>query len=141
MRISDWSSDVCSSDLGGIVQRLAARLLECRTLLLDLGRVAKAVDHHLRALGRQRLRIGKPDPRRRAGNDGGFTLENHGLLLLDQKPFVPGRDPGLSKHGSRHHAPFDKLTKNEEHGPSGRTPRSGPPETSATPPPKIPENP
>src|SRR3546814_1781211 len=56
-----------------------------------------------RSLGRQRLRIGKPDPRRRAGNDGGFTLEKHGLLLLDQKPFVPGRDPGLSKHRSEEH--------------------------------------
>src|SRR3546814_3350982 len=96
MRISDWSSDVCSSDL-------------------------------------QRLRIGKPDPRRRAGNDGGFTLEKHGLLLLDQKPFVPGRDPGLSKHGSRHHAPFDKLTTNAANGPSGRTPRCGRPEYSAPP--------
>src|SRR3546814_7970671 len=114
MRISDWSSDVCSSDLGGIVQRLAARLLECRTLLLDLGRVAKAVDHHLRALGRQRLRIGKPDPRRRAGNDGGFTLEKHGLLLLDQKPFVPGRDPGLSKHGrsEEHTSELQSLMRN-----------------------------
>src|SRR3546814_15499653 len=31
MRISDWSSDVCSSDLGGIdIAVLAARLDECR---------------------------------------------------------------------------------------------------------------
>src|SRR3546814_1936512 len=33
MRISDWSSDVCSSDLAIDVARLAARARRCRALL------------------------------------------------------------------------------------------------------------
>src|SRR3546814_20415981 len=50
MRISDWSSDVCSSDL--VEGRLAARRELLVHILLDLVHrdVARALDHHLHIL-------------------------------------------------------------------------------------------
>ena len=44
---------------------------------LDLRRIAEAVDHQLRALGRERLRDREPDARRRAGDKRDFAFENH----------------------------------------------------------------
>src|SRR3546814_16200337 len=48
MRISDWSSDVCSSDLPSGVRQVAARLLPARHIAgPDAGRGAGSVDGRL----------------------------------------------------------------------------------------------
>src|SRR3546814_5329845 len=43
MRISDWSSDVCSSDLGGVSEALSTLNEEMRTSISPVGRSAFSV--------------------------------------------------------------------------------------------------
>src|SRR3546814_9929102 len=68
MRISDWSSDVCSSDL---------LRFQSGALLFDGGRLAKAVDRDVRALGRKRAGRGKPDAAGRSGHKRALALQKH----------------------------------------------------------------
>ena len=49
--------------------------------LLDLGRVAEAVEHHLGAFGGERAGDGEADAGGRAGDERDFAFENHGRLL------------------------------------------------------------
>src|SRR3546814_9451942 len=52
MRISDWSSDVCSSDLAYLVRFLAVSL---NTLEAGLGKIRPSMDDAARALGARPL--------------------------------------------------------------------------------------
>src|SRR3546814_16126089 len=74
MRISDWSSDVCSSDLAGIIggdhlgqqpagTRLIAKLFEIRLADLDIGRRPRQVG----AIDNAAMRAANVD--RRGGHD------------------------------------------------------------------------
>src|SRR3546814_13519504 len=85
MRISDWSSDVCSSDLGREVldQQHAAAL---RKIALDLGVAAEA----LRLLAHVEHRQAEPfgDPRRE-GDAGG-------LATGDRKSVGSGKSVSVS---------------------------------------------
>src|SRR3546814_9426260 len=71
MRISDWSSDVCSSDLHAELR------FQSGALLFDGGRLAKAVDRDVRALGRKRAGRGKPDAAGRSGHKRALALQKH----------------------------------------------------------------
>src|SRR3546814_3006117 len=88
MRISDWSSDVCSSDLGdaaAVRHRLAARGLD---FLDDLergvrmagaaARAAEIVDDDLRAAPREFERIGADQAAASTGDDGDAIIETEG---------------------------------------------------------------
>src|SRR3546814_2942089 len=72
MRISDWSSDVCSSDLDVAAHEadLAVRLLGKRPTarLVDVG------GEDMRALARQFQHRCLADTRRRAGDDGDLEI-------------------------------------------------------------------
>src|SRR3546814_13958975 len=71
MRISDWSSDVCSSDL----------VAACR-------RDAIIIDNDLRTLARHQQRIGSPEPAARSGYDRNFAIQQTDGALLVQ-PVLP----------------------------------------------------
>src|SRR3546814_9713570 len=74
MRISDWSSDVCSSDLALLVEldgaagrrrRAGAHARELQRLRVGDGDVGAEVDHH-RMIGRRRIQeIGRASCRER----------------------------------------------------------------------------
>src|SRR3546814_11348615 len=66
MRISDWSSDVCSSDLAA--QQLALAVLE---ILRDAGAVQVEIDRIDRHLARQRADQLAGDPLERVARDDG----------------------------------------------------------------------
>src|SRR3546814_3008218 len=78
MRISDWSSDVCSSDLGGVARLgiLCGHEDNRRSAIVD----AAGVGGRYRAV----LLEGRPQPRhrvqRRAGPDI-FVIGDHGVAL------------------------------------------------------------
>src|SRR3546814_17358134 len=65
MRISDWSSDVCSSDLPPVGERLA-RVVELRGGL-GRGQAAKQHDEFLAAVARDMAMIVR-NPRQRVGD-------------------------------------------------------------------------
>jgi hypothetical protein len=65
-----------------VVQRAHAALLDARPLALDRIRRAKAVQHHVRALGGHRLGDRQADAGGRAGDQGGLALQEHGCALL-----------------------------------------------------------
>src|SRR3546814_7594721 len=49
MRISDWSSDVCSSDLGGLVEEDAPEVIAVRKDLVLVGQIGPARIHQVNA--------------------------------------------------------------------------------------------
>src|SRR3546814_8455313 len=114
MRISDWSSDVCSSDLGMARQRLGPAQADGQ--LRDLQRVQKGEGLRLAALevereGRSRARamatvyVGLPLGLRKAEIDDLLHLR----LVLQ-----PGADPGgiLARPA---HAQFQRLQRPQQH--------------------------
>src|SRR3546814_7671934 len=80
MRISDWSSDVCSSDLGAVE--------------MEADRAAAAIDDRLRAVGGplfvdvadddDRAFIGQPHRRRRADPASAAGDERHLVLRSEE---------------------------------------------------------
>ncbi len=69
--------------VGRRVDRLDGEILfDARPLGLDRGFLAEAVDHHIGAFPGERARDGEPDPGGRAGDDGGFSLQHGGLLVV-----------------------------------------------------------
>src|SRR3546814_4365298 len=72
MRISDWSSDVCSSDLRGL---------------------AEAIEDDVGALGGQRLGNARSDAAGRAGDQGGLSFQ-HGSHPVIKDPL---ESPALYK--------------------------------------------
>src|SRR3546814_9168188 len=76
MRISDWSSDVCSSDLHG--NGVGAELLQRG---IQRGPVA-AGDGDPRALGDEGFRGGQADAAVAAGDQRRLGLQSHDTLLL-----------------------------------------------------------
>src|SRR3546814_3161125 len=83
MRISDWSSDVCSSDLRG----RDAVALDQRHRLREDAPVQRLEEMHAIELYRQVLDDSIVDQDR--AQKGGFRLDIAGQLA-----FVPGRDEG-----------------------------------------------
>src|SRR3546814_1447624 len=75
MRISDWSSDVCSSDLGLL------RQLGCQRLALALGLALHLVLRLLQRLVRRGLSRG-PHLLVLGENGGGLVLQGRGLLQV-----------------------------------------------------------
>src|SRR3546814_2421862 len=71
MRISDWSSDVCSSDLIGLHQRDNERLLETLRRLRDLGNSVIVVEHDEDAIRSADYLV---DMGPRAGVNGGRVI-------------------------------------------------------------------
>src|SRR3546814_16221116 len=75
MRISDWSSDVCSSDLLGLDDADIGFLYGTAFAVfyalfgVPLGRLAEVVDDHLRPAPRPFERIGAAEPAAGAGPD------------------------------------------------------------------------
>src|SRR3546814_2362995 len=80
MRISDWSSDVCSSDLFCLILALAHIVLG----------LARAVEHHFREVGE-------------AGNDaaGLFELLEVGDMLFELDPIVARDRPEIGRASCR----------------------------------------
>src|SRR3546814_14190431 len=100
MRISDWSSDVCSSDLGsdlfartdinGQRQRLTTRRFYLRNdaargFAIEIG------DHHFGSLGGEPLRRRQPNAAARAGDDRNLALQTIPAFLPRS---VPGAQIG-----------------------------------------------
>src|SRR3546814_2352218 len=89
MRISDWSSDVCSSDLEGAIERSDERLL--RHPARGSGRrIAPAVEHRLQDLD----------------GSGGFRLqafEGEGDSLHLPQPTVRGKQARQQGRAGIHH--------------------------------------
>src|SRR3546814_19547082 len=93
MRISDWSSDVCSSDLGDEL----ARLLDVRARLLHRLHVPRQVLHRLAAAplgkaarlvaGERNLGSQREHVRRKPPVQGGFEVE---VLAADIQDAVQG---------------------------------------------------
>src|SRR3546814_2392721 len=96
MRISDWSSDVCSSDLEGAIERSDERLL--RHPARGSGRrIAPAVEHRLQDLD----------------GSGGFRLqafEGEGDSLHLPQPTVRGKQARQQGRAGIHHP-----VRSEEH--------------------------
>src|SRR3546814_3709778 len=81
MRISDWSSDVCSSDLKSVIVHLVAKLLAV---------VVAASDRHARKIG---MRRGKhPEVQQPSLLDETPHGDRRDKLVIDQtKPLAPRR--------------------------------------------------
>src|SRR3546814_18095648 len=119
MRISDWSSDVCSSDL---LDLAAARLPRGFA-------IGAVVDDKGDARGSRLRKIGRGDL---PGDEGLFIqLLEHACILwppLVWRPY-PGRGPGLQWRDGRGRQPHGTLTDcNEENHPNydATTPRAEP---------------
>src|SRR3546814_15838816 len=105
MRISDWSSDVCSSDLLSITKQSLGRVLhdlqerglvesrvgasDRRQRLLRLSPAGEALERELY----EQLRTGVADAYRRAGQSAvaGFWTVLEGLIPEDRKSVVEGK--------------------------------------------------
>src|SRR3546814_9275764 len=97
MRISDWSSDVCSSDLLGLVRYVAGLHDRLAAIGFDLfgDRLAclglAAGNHQFRAMLRQTQRNGAADAAAGAGDDSHLALQIEQivhpgfLVFLDRK--------------------------------------------------------
>src|SRR3546814_11694288 len=93
MRISDWSSDVCSSDLGagaemqpGVPHHVAERR-DHRTFQVQAGARGERLDAGLRC------RV-EPDPVAAAVEPAAQVVQQHGGAVAAQRPPVPiGRRP------------------------------------------------
>ena len=87
-------------DLGGLghVGAVVDRS-ESLASLVDIVRVAEAVDHQLRAFGGQRLRNRKADARGRTGDQRDLAFENHPVLL----PALPSARMDIATAGHAAH--------------------------------------
>src|SRR3546814_5018197 len=97
MRISDWSSDVCSSDLSGAARELKVAIGEARLTIAEIGRQTDAIGtrtlptvnatmqslqetaESLDALVRQI----RQNPRQAIGKDSGKELEDRKSTSLN----------------------------------------------------------
>src|SRR3546814_14746966 len=93
MRISDWSSDVCSSDLGEDFERVAA---------------------HAEIAARERLVVAfvlkrdeLADVLAIVGDLAFFEIENHRRISLDRADAVAARH----RRDDAHHLPFEQLAR------------------------------
>src|SRR3546814_8321476 len=104
MRISDWSSDVCSSDLVGDAIRLD---LLCRA--------GDAADDDRRVADRRRLpdRDGKDAAPRPDRAGGGLGISHAKARRIHQPPFALSLSKGPSfLQGGKEERCFDKLSTN-----------------------------
>src|SRR3546814_16876536 len=107
MRISDWSSDVCSSDLHGHHQELRRRSTRMKIAHRGDGPVMKTVPPAKGAFSREagvddREERPRPAARDEAGRRGEPAREDPGPLRCDPRPFpFPDRKAGVEgKSGS-----------------------------------------
>ena len=86
-RLADHGSDLFGfRQIGAVEHDAHPELLRQRDLkLFDLARIAESVQHHVRAVGRERACDPEADAAGRAGDDCRFSLE-HFLLLSIQPP-------------------------------------------------------
>src|SRR3546814_19545393 len=96
MRISDWSSDVCSSDLLGHLGRLAGQLavgggIAVRRLVgeadADEARLPRLVQRRLRQRAARHGKAGKA----RRGQHGQAAANRHSSFHLDLQSVVEGK--------------------------------------------------
>src|SRR3546814_941671 len=100
MRISDWSSDVCSSDL--ISDRAAQRTA------IEVG------DRYLRARFGQRLGRRQPDPLRAARDKGGASIEAQHFQIHRPIPVRRRRraSPVRGSRSEEHTSELQSLMRN-----------------------------
>src|SRR3546814_8104869 len=87
MRISDWSSDVCSSDLGYTALATAAALLPMAAMMLPLSTVAPSIAERVGfrltlVIGTLTMAVGLVTLAFMADTDGGFASVLPATLIL-----------------------------------------------------------
>src|SRR3546814_9557538 len=108
MRISDWSSDVCSSDLPAIARALARfppDVLSDEALREKLARVAIASDFAIAVLARQ------PDLLARLAADDGAAPPTAPLLDADHRGLAAGQLPLLAQRSEEHTSELQSLMR------------------------------
>src|SRR3546814_2283229 len=95
MRISDWSSDVCSSDLATITRAdLLARLEAATVPAGPINDIADVFDDP--QVRHRNMRSDLPHPAAAGGSVPGLRTP----IVLDGRPMMhPGRSPMLGEHG------------------------------------------
>src|SRR3546814_4766688 len=96
MRISDWSSDVCSSDLVALARRQGFEIVAaCQQLGRDIDLARTDFEQELQQVGDQRAFLAEP-----------------GFAIVARRHLARGQRFGIRQR--RHQPPADVIAKSEE---------------------------
>src|SRR3546814_15239740 len=100
MRISDWSSDVCSSDLERLISKICRKVVKELLTSKDITRVDVTVDNLDKYLGVYQFRYGRAEEKNQIGQVTGLAwTEVGGELLTIESALAPGKGK-LTQTGS-----------------------------------------